>query len=159
MRHALALGFITSLTWALWSGHTEPMIMGFGVASVVITVLVVRRMGVLDAEGVPLSIIRPGQITYIPWLLWQVVLSNLDVARRVWSRDMGLKPSMMSVHPSQVTWAGRVLYANSITLTPGTVSVRMYDGEILVHALHDDAAAGLASGDMDARVARLEGAP
>lgn len=159
MRHALALGFITSLTWALWSGHTEPMIVGFGVASVLITLLVVRRMGVLDEEGVPLSIVQPGQITYIPWLLWQVVLSNLDVAKRVWSPDMGLKPSMLSVHPSQTSWAARVLYANSITLTPGTVSVRMYDGEILVHALHDDAAAGLASGDMDARVTKLEGAP
>jgi multicomponent Na+:H+ antiporter subunit E len=53
---------------------------------------------------------------------------------------------------------GVATYANSITLTPGTISVDVREGEILVHALTKEGAAGLLSGEMDRRVTRFEGA-
>ncbi|MCB9664060.1 MAG: Na+/H+ antiporter subunit E [Alphaproteobacteria bacterium] len=157
MRHTLALAGVLALTWLLWSGHTGALLLGLGLLSVAATAALARRMGLVDGEGVPLAVVRPGLITYLPWLLWQVVLSSIDVGRRVWARDPGLAPRMLHVTPTQATLTGRVLYANSITLTPGTISVMMEDDDILVHALHAEAADGLASGDMDRRVTALEG--
>lgn len=159
MRHSLALAGVLAVTWVLWSGHAEPLLLGLGGLSILATVALAVRMGIVDGEGVPLAIARPGQLTYTPWLVWQVVLSSWDVGRRVWWRDPGLSPRMVTVTPGQATWTGKVLYANSITLTPGTISVTMEDAEIRVHALHAEAAAGLGSGDMDRRITALEGPP
>lgn len=157
MRHAWALAGIVGATWLLWSGIYEPVLLGFAAISVAAVVFASRKLGVVDAEGVPLAIVNAGQLTYIPWLLGQVVTSNLDVARRVIAGPRSIAPRMLTVVPSQASPAARVLYANSITLTPGTVSVRMFDDEILVHALHAEAAEGLLDGEMDRRVTALEG--
>lgn len=159
MRHTLGLSFVLTATWLLLSGHFDTLLLSFGVASVAGVVWMSRRMDIADEEGVPLAIHTLGLIPYVPWLLWQVVVSNLAVARWIWSPSLPIRPQLVTVTPTQRTAIGRVLYANSITLTPGTVSVRMYDGEILVHALHDDTAEDVRSGDMDARVTRLERAP
>jgi multicomponent Na+:H+ antiporter subunit E len=157
-KRATALAFALMGSWLLWSGHTESLILGFGVFSVLLVVVIAHRMRIIDEEGVPLSIHTAGEVTYVPWLIWQVVLSNIDVARRIWSADptAKLEPSMLSVTPSQKTFVGRVLYANSITLTPGTVSIRMYDDEILVHALHAGTASDVSEGEMDRRVSAVE---
>ena len=156
MRFGLGLTFALATTWALLSGHTEPLIVAFGVFSVGAVVLLGQRMGIVDEEGVPLEIHTVRAVSYVPWLIWQVVLSNIDVARRIISPTLDIDPKLIVVQPSQKTYLGRVLYANSITLTPGTVSVRMYDGEILVHALHPDAAADLEGSTMDRWVTSVE---
>lgn len=157
-RNGWKLAFALSVTWVAWSGHVEPMILGFGVASVLLTVLIASRMQIVDEEGVPLAIHTLRSFSYIPWLIGQVVMSNIDVARRIWVMDptSKLEPSMLSVQPTQKTFVGRVLYANSITLTPGTVSVRMLDDEILVHALHQGTADDVTEGTMNRKVTALE---
>jgi multicomponent Na+:H+ antiporter subunit E len=159
VRLGLGLAAALSATWLLLSGHFEPLMLSFGAASVGLVVWLSHRMGLLDEEGVPLDIHSPALLSYVPWLLWQVVLSSLDVSRRILRPGLDIAPRLLTVEPTQRTNIGRVLYANSITLTPGTVSMQMYDGGLLVHALHADAAADLEGGEMDRRVSAVEWRP
>ena len=69
---------------------------------------------------------------------------------------LDISPRIIRVRASQQTELAQVIYANSITLTPGTVSVDLRDGEVLVHALHAEAAEGVESGEMDRRCTALE---
>ena len=91
-------------------------------------------------------------------LLWAIVKANIDVAWRILRPTMPISPRLIEVSAGQSSDLGRVIYANSITLTPGTVSVEMDGGKILVHALTKEAADDVESGDMDRRVTKLEGA-
>jgi multicomponent Na+:H+ antiporter subunit E len=152
----MGLTFALATTWALLSGHTEPLIVAFGLLSVAAVVALSWRMKIIDDEGVPLDIHTWRLLGYLPWLLWQLVLSNLEVSRRILSPRLDIDPKLVTVLPSQRTYLGRVFYANSITLTPGTVSVRMYEDEILVHALHPSAADDLTGSEMDRRITHVE---
>ena len=98
----------------------------------------------------------PKLATYVPWLAWQVLKSNWDVTKRVWSPNLQVQPSFLRVPCDLRTEFCRATYANSITLTPGTVTVDAGD-TFLIHALHQEAADSLATGDMERRVQGLEG--
>ena len=150
--HILLLG----AAWVLWSGHYTPLILSFGVISVLLVVWIAHRMDVLDPESHPYHLSwRP--IVYLPWLVKEIVLSNIHVALMV-LQPHKIHPHLVRVATSQRTDLGRVIHANSITITPGTISLDLRDGYILVHALTDTTAEGVMSGDMDARVTQLEGA-
>ncbi len=84
--------------------------------------------------------------------MWQIVIANIDVARRVLSPSLPISPTLIRVKASQSTDLGQAIYANSITLTPGTISIDVEDGEILVHALTREGAQSLLDGEMDRRV-------
>ena len=113
-------------------------------------------MHIADEEGVPIELgLRP--FVYAIWLIKEIVLANIDVARRVLDPRLPIRPRLIRVKASQTGDLGRVIYANSITLTPGTVSVDMQGDEITVHALTADAADEDKSGEMDRRVTELEG--
>ncbi len=99
----------------------------------------------------------PRLLLYAPWLVWEVVKANIDVARRILTPSLPISPRMIKVKAGQQSDLGRVIYANSITLTPGTVSVDVEDDTILVHALTKEAADGVETGEMDRKVTRLEG--
>jgi multicomponent Na+:H+ antiporter subunit E len=94
----------------------------------------------------------------LPWLLWEIAKANVDVARRVLSRRPAIAPSLLRVRAGQRGDLGRAIYANSITLTPGTVSIEVAGDEITVHALTAEAADGLRTGEMDRKVTDYEGA-
>lgn len=156
MRHGGALAIAALATWLLWSGYLMPLMLLWAGVSVGLVVWLAARLRLLDDEGVPLPLLRPALVPYLGWLVAQVLWSNLDVLRRIWQRTPDLDPRLVTVTASQHTAAGQVLYANSITLTPGTVSVRMYDHEILVHALHQGTADDVVAGEMDRRVRAVE---
>ena len=153
----MTLLFILSGTWLLLSGHTNPLLLSLGLLSVTAVVACVSRLEVLDDEGVPVHLL-PGLIRYVPWLIGQVIRSNLDVARRIVSPELPIHPSVVKVDATHHTEVGRVTYANSITLTPGTISLDVSAETIEVHALTEDAANDLMSGEMARRVQRAEGA-
>ena len=157
MRKTITLLFILSGTWLLLSGHTSPLLLSLGLLSVTAVVACVSRLEVLDDEGVPVHLL-PGLIRYVPWLIGQVIRSNLDVARRIVSPELPIHPSVIKVDATHHTEVGRVTYANSITLTPGTISLDVSAETIEVHALTEDAANDLMSGEMARRVQRAEGA-
>ena len=100
-----------------------------------------------------------GRSPTYPWLMWQIVKSNIDVARIILQREPSISPTMFLVEAGQKTELGHVIYANSITLTPGTITVDVIDGKLEIHALTKEAAAELETGEMDRRVTRMEGAP
>ena len=150
------LGISLFLIWLLWSGHLyDPLILGFGVASCVLVVLISARLGVVDREGFPIHLL-PRLLTYGPWLIWAIVKANIDVAGRILKPALPISPQLIRVKASQKSDLGKVIYANSITLTPGTVSVDVDGDEILVHAISREAAAEVETGDMDRRVVQFE---
>ncbi|MEL6347185.1 MAG: Na+/H+ antiporter subunit E [Myxococcota bacterium] len=155
--HTVGLLIVLTVVWLLWSGHYTVFVLSLGALSVGLVVFLSDRMGIVDDEGQPLSWgpVRP--IIYLPWLVVEVIKANLDVARRVLSPSMPISPTVTRIPAPQRTALGRVIYANSITLTPGTVSIELDDNSILVHALSADGVADLRSGVMAAKVCALEG--
>lgn len=151
------MGVVALAVWLLWSGIYEPLIVGLGLASCLSVILICRRMGILDDEGVPVHL-SLGLLSYVPWLIWAILKSNVDVARRILSPSLPISPRLIRVKPNQKTDLGRVVYANSITLTPGTVTCDADGAEFVIHALTKEAADDVVAGAMNQRVTRLESA-
>jgi multicomponent Na+:H+ antiporter subunit E len=154
------LPFVLSLVlfgvWLLWSGHTETLLIVLGAVSTLAVVAIAVRMRLVDDEGIPLGLLLRAP-RFLPWMFWQIAKSNVDVARRILNPRLPIHPMVIRVKASQRRDAGRVIYANCITLTPGTVSIDVEGDEIVVHALSRESAQGLASGEMDRRVSEYEG--
>lgn len=156
MIHATSLSAVLFGVWLLLSGHYTPLLLGLGGVSALLVVAISLRMDVVDHEGHPLHLgLRI--LWYWPWLMVQVLRANVDVARRVLSPSLPISPRMFKVRATQRTDLGRVIYANSITLTPGTVSVELEGSVILVHALTAEAAEDLREGTMNRLVVGVEG--
>ena len=93
-------------------------------------------------------------LRYIPWLLYQVVLANFHVVRLV-IRPSLIRPQVVRFKTRLTSDLARVTLGNSITLTPGTITMGIEDGEFCVHALSDKAARDLLTGEMERRVAHV----
>ena len=152
----LSLFVLLFLIWLLLSGIYTGLLLGLGLLSCLVVVAVCRRMKIVDPEGHPNHLI-PGMVRYIPWLLWAITKANIDVARRILHPRLPMSPRVIRVEASQKTHLGQVIYANSITLTPGTVAVETDEGTIDVHALTRESAEDVRSGDMDRRATDMEG--
>jgi multicomponent Na+:H+ antiporter subunit E len=152
------MALMLAALWLLLSGLMKPHLLTLAAVAVLLTLLLAHRMDIVDAETQALrSVLR--YLRYWPWLVVEMVKSSFDVARRILAWDMALSPTVLEVRASQRTVVGRVVYANSITLTPGTVTLEV-DGERLrVHALSREGAEALRAGEMDRRVSRAEGEP
>jgi multicomponent Na+:H+ antiporter subunit E len=113
-------------------------------------------MGVVDDEGAPAQLgIRPFT-HFAPWLMWEIIKSNVEVTKIVLSPKLNLRRNMIEVSADQKSQIGKVILANSITLTPGTVSVNLKDDRIVVHALSFEGGEEDLSGEMSDRVCKLE---
>ena len=156
MRHVLALSTILSIFWLVNSGHYTPLLLSLMVVSVLSVAALCHYMDVVDGESQPLNLTFTLPV-YLLWLSKEVVLANIAVARCVWLGKESTSPCVITVSANQKTDLGIVIYANSITLTPGTVSIDLEENRILVHALTSEAADDLLSGEMDRRVCRVEG--
>ena len=156
MKHAGTLFLVLFTVWLLWSGHYTTLLLTLGLFSCLFVLLSLRRMEAVDRETAPAEVGLRGLI-YLPWLLWEIFRANLDVAGRIIRPRLPIRPQILRVRAGQRTDIGRVIYANSITLTPGTVTVGLDDDELTIHAICDKAADGLRSGEMDRRVTKVEG--
>lgn len=152
----VSLAILLMLFWLALSGHFTPFLVGAGLLSVSASVWIAHRMGVLDSEGHPTQLF-PGVLTYYPWLVVEIVKSAWAVTRIILDPRLPISPTMTRVKASQRTAAGIATYANSITLTPGTVTTGVRGDELTVHALVREGAIDLEQGAMDARVTRFEG--
>lgn len=160
MRYIISLSLIMTALWLALSGVYKPLILGLGAASIALSVWLAHRMDVVGAEH------NPGMFSwrlpvYWGWLVWQIVVANVQVARLVLAPRVigprGIGPRVIKVPVPQSTDVGRATYANSVTLTPGTVSLILTPGELTVHALTRPAAEELESGAMAEKVRWLEG--
>lgn len=157
MLQVVSLVVTMSALWLLLSGYfTNSLLLGLGGVSVGLTLLLSLRMGVVDREGQPVHLAIRGFL-YWPWLIKEIVVANVDVAKAILGQAGPIRPSVFKIKASQKSDLGKTIYANSITLTPGTVTIALDEDEMTIHALTSGAAEGLATGEMDRRVTNVEG--
>lgn len=150
--YALLLGAL----WLLWSGIYKPIIISFGAASIGLVLLITHRMNTVDEDKVPIELSPIKFLSYLIWLLVEIAKSNIAVTKTILSPTMPIRQNLFEVPYTQRTDLGQVIFANSITLTPGTVSVETETGHFLVHAVSYSAADMDALANMDARVSATE---
>ena len=153
----MKLALVLVAVWVLLSGIIQPLLLGLGLASCLAVVWLKVRADHRDRDPVPFALRIERLPGYLLWLGWEIVKSNADVSRRILSPSMPVAPALRWLPVSQRTELARVLYANSITLTPGTLSVDIEDEWVAVHALDEASLVALGKGVyMDARASRLE---
>lgn len=155
MLHTLSAFTILYAFWLLLSGYFTPFLMASGVGCTIAVIGFARRMAVLDREGHPTHLGLPALLLYWPWLGIEIAKSSWDVTKCILNPALPISPTLTRFQPSQNTDLGLVIHANSITLTPGTISVEVSADEFLVHALTQEGAAGLAGSEMDHRVTAM----
>ena len=153
---AVSLFVVFFAIWLLWSGLYKPLIIALGAISCLLCIWIAYRMRRDDSE--PFHV-RPAlrAVAYFPWLLKEIAVSNWNVIRIVLSPSLPIDPVVVRVKARQHSALGRVVFGNSITLTPGTLTVDVDDDRLTVHALTHAGAEALLEGEMNARVAQLEG--
>ena len=156
MGRFIILVVVLAIIWLLLSGYFDkPLLLIFGATSVIFSAWLAHRAGVLDAEGVPGGVF-PGIIGYMAWLTVEVGKANIMVARQALAVEPKLSPKLFTVPNPPRSVVGKVIFANSITLTPGTVSVDLGEDEILVHGLTEELSDEAGIAEMGARVVKIE---
>ncbi len=166
MARIAGLWVVLFVVWLLLSGHYDfseahrsetLLLMGLGIGSCALVVYIAIRMDVADHEGVPID--WGGRfLLYLPWLLKEILVANLRVAKVILSPSLPISPIMVVFRSTQRTDLGRVLYANSITLTPGTITTGVEGDQLEIHALTWQDVDGREEDEMDRRVSVVEGA-
>ena len=160
MMHKVKLALVLACVWVLLSGILSPLLLGFGLASSLAVAWLAARADRRDGEPIPFALRLVRLARYLLWLAWEIVKANVDVARRILSPSLPIAPAVRWLPTSQRSELGRVIHADSITLTPGTLSIDLRDGWVEVHALNEESLDALARNlDMDDRVSRLEPEP
>lgn len=158
MLRAASLALALFVFWLLLSGHYTAWLMTAGLVASVLLALAGRRLGFADEEGHPVDRMIAG-LAYWPWLAREIVKSSITVTKIILDPKLPISPRLFHTKVSARTPVGVATYANSITLTPGTITVavdREHD-RFLVHALTGAGAEDVEAGEMDRRVKRFEG--
>lgn len=141
--------------WLLLSGKMDPFHLATGVLAVFIIVWLDRKLGPANLEESDLPL-RPhlGKLLgYLPWLMGQMLLSTWHVAKVILSPAMPLQPVLVRFVSPQPHTIARVVLGNSITLTPGTLTLDIDRDLFLVHALTEKSARSVLDGTMQRKVA------
>ena len=155
MRHTIYLSLFLAAFWLLNSGHNTSLMLLLGAISIAFVLYIAHRMDVVDHESQPLHLTLklPG---YYAWLIKEIILANFLVVKHIWLGNKTISPVLTTIKVSQKTDIGKVIYANSITLTPGTVTVALEGDKFIVHALLRESIIDLQTGEMDRRITELE---
>lgn len=148
-------GLVTALTvvWFALSGQTSPQFLVLAGVSVLLSAWVAARFGIVDRDGSPYHR-APQLVLYMLWLLTEIVKANVSVIARVLGPKSRIDPAMVRLRTTARTDLGKALFANSITLTPGTVTVDVVGDELKVHALMREKASVASFEPMDRRASR-----
>jgi len=145
--------------WLIMSGHYDLMHVSFGIFSVIFVLLInhsIRRhiytLGE-QSDALKLSLVR--LIYYVPWLLWQIVVASLHVAYVVLHPKCPVDPALLRFKTRLGNTSSKVILGNSITLTPGTITLDIQRDEFLVHSLMDISSTGIIDGTLPGEVAKL----
>jgi multicomponent Na+:H+ antiporter subunit E len=153
--HYLFVSITLYLFWLILSGHFSPLLLILGGVSALLVAWLLRRMDRVDGTAVRL---RPSLALagFGVWLFWHLIKSNIEVARIIWDPTLPITPcwTRLPVQAS-TTPLQRTLYANSITLTPGTLTADVHEDHFLVHTLCDRGIGLLHDGEMERRIRRL----
>ncbi len=145
------------LFWLALSGHYG---LWFVVSGFLLSLGVVAfcwSKGITDAEGFPVGLLTRA-VYYWPWLAFQILKSGLRVTRIILDPKLPISPTLVRVDALQKTAVGLTTYGNSITLTPGTLTVEATErGRALwVHAIERAGAEGFSDDEMNRKVAWFE---
>lgn len=146
--------FVMLFFWFIFSGVFTPLIVVLAILSGMIVTFLSNDLFFPDKKVNPKLIIRI--FAYVPWLFWQIVLSNIQVLKILLRKDLDIDPSMVEFDPKVKSEIGLVIFANSITLTPGTVTIFADKNRFFVHALDPVFADGLDRGEMHKRILEIE---
>lgn len=141
--------------WVLLSGKYDLFHLALGVICSMLIAYLTHDLLFANVRVGDARVIAYRFFTYIPWLLYQIITSNIYVASVVLGPKERVDPQIIKFKTkleSDISW---VTLANSITLTPGTITMDIRDGEFFVHALDKKVAADLNTGDMEDRVAHV----
>ncbi len=147
---------ISIALWLLMSGIYKPMVISFGLASVIFVLYVTGRMNRIDEDRLDIRLKPIAFLGYMVWLMGEIVKANVAVTKIILSTGMPLRQHLFSAKYTQESDLAQVVFANSITLTPGTITVETEAGHFLVHAIDYSADNNLALADMDRRVTATE---
>jgi multicomponent Na+:H+ antiporter subunit E len=140
--------------WLLWSGLYKPLLIGLGALSCALTAFIAKRMGYFDKDTFAFRY-NLKLIGFWGWLGREIVRSSLEVARIVLAPKLCIDPKVVELDASDLDPVDQALLGNSITLTPGTLTLDVHEGRLLVHALTSETAAAVLEGEMKRRVAAL----
>jgi multicomponent Na+:H+ antiporter subunit E len=145
-----------AVLWLLMSGIYKTLVLFFGAISVLIAVWVSRRADAVDGQRPELALSPLGALGYLGWLLVEIAKANWAVTKIILSPGMHIRQHLFRTYYTQRTDVGQVIFANSITLTPGTITVEVEAKDFLVHALDYSEGDLAALADMGRRVAEIE---
>ena len=140
--------------WFVLSGETAPLFLMLGVLSVMVALWLAARLKIIDRDASPYHRV-PNMLLYGGWLLVEIVKANIAVLRRIIGPSHAIDPVMVNVTTTARTDLGRAIFANSITLTPGTVTVEVVGDKLKVHALVRETSAAASFAPMDRKAAAV----
>lgn len=153
MRYLPGLAAALAVLWFVLSGETAPLFLALGALSVAASLWLAMRLGILDRNASPYH--RALQhLVYVGWLMVEVVKANISVILTVLGPRNAIDPAIVRVRTSARTDLGRALFANSITLTPGTVTLDLDGDKVVVHALVRESAPAHSFTQMDRNAAK-----
>ena len=133
------LGFLTLLTlWFALSATFNTLFITLGIAAAALATLFVAQTQTFTPRNI--SPIRPQLLPYLLWLLPQILRASLHITKTILSTKPRIKPQFQLIPLPHKTEPGRAIFANSITLTPGTITIQTQDNTLLLHALTAQAA-------------------
>ena len=150
----LIMAAVLMLAWVLWSGFLKPLLLALGAFSTLLVVYLAYRMRLFESKVFEwrylLRLVR-----YCGWLAKEVLRSSLEVSRVVLSPKLPISPTVAKFDSHCKEETDQAILGNSITLTPGTLTLQIQDGHFVVHALTESGARDIVDGEMDRRVAAL----
>ena len=157
LRRMLLLLVVLAAAWLLWSGLYKPLLLYLGAFSCFLSFWLARRMGYFDDQlfAMRFSLRLLG---YWFWLGREIIRSSLQVTRIVLDPKLPISPRLVEVKAGSDHAVDQVILGNSITLTPGTLTIDLHYGLLKVHALTERGANDLMSGEMNRRVTALRDA-
>ena len=135
--------------WVLLSGKLDAFHLSIGFLGAALIAWMNTEPRHLDEP--PLPLVR--LVLYLPWLFWEIVKSSLNVTKIILDPKLPINPRLIKFPTNLGSNPAVVLLGNSITLTPGTVTIEVSSNELLVHALDDESTRGLESRDMERKIA------
>ncbi len=159
IRNLILQAVILFIIWLIFSGKYDVTHISFGVIAVTLVILMNYRLSKINLfpergePNVPVKIYRLPR--YILWMIKEIFLANLQVAYLVIHPKMPIKPKLLTFQTKLPSASAKVILGNSITITPGTLTIDIEHDKFLVHCLVPDSASSLENGEMQSRIMRL----
>ncbi len=150
----LGLLILLASTWLLWSGLYKPLLLGLGVFSCLLALILAYRIDFFERDFFSLHLL-PKLPRYWIWLLKEIAQSSWDVSRIILNPRLPISPIVVKLDNLPNSPLGKTILGNAITLTPGTATMDIVEGKMTIHCLTTDSADALMAGEMSRKTNAL----